>query len=186
MRISFTPSPVQMHCSVTRPRISRPNLVKTMAVKTGEKAPDFSLKDQNGKTVKLSSNFGVFGKPVILYFYPKDNTPGCTTQAKAFKDAYTELSKKLNAKVIGISSDSVDSHQSFCDQLDLPFTLLSDEGGEVRSLYKVPKDLFGLLDGRVTFVVDKTGTVVKVFNSQFAPEKHVTEAINALAAKVAA
>lgn len=104
------------------------------------------------------------GKPTILFFYPKDNTPGCTLEAKAFKDAYATLRKK-GAEVIGVSSDSVDSHKSFCDDLELPYTLLADGDGSVRELYDIPSDLFGLLPGRQTFVIGKDGTVLEVRNS---------------------
>ena len=110
-----------------------------------------------------------------------DNTPGCTLEAKAFRDSYAQL-KKFGADVIGISSDSVESHSSFCSELDLPYTLLSDEDGAVREMYGVPKDLFGLLPGRQTFVIAKDGTVALSFNNQFKPEEHVAQAIKALSA----
>ena len=135
---------------------------------------------QNGRDVAVK--FGGFGaKPKVIFFYPKDNTPGCTLEAKAFRDAYGDL-KKLGAEVIGISSDSVDSHNSFCSDLDLQYILLSDEGDVVRQLYGVPKDLFGLLPGRQTFVIAKDGEVKLVFNNQFSPEKHVQEALKVLSA----
>jgi len=133
---------------------------------------------KNGRKVDIK--FGGFGaKPKVIFFYPKDNTPGCTLEAKAFRDSYAAL-RKLKADVIGISSDSVDSHANFCSELDLPYTLLSDEGDAVRGMYGVPKDLFGLLPGRQTFVIGKDGTVELVFNNQFSPEMHVEEAIKAL------
>jgi len=117
------------------------------------------------------------GRPISLL---QDNTPGCTLEAKAFRDNYSQL-KKLGADVIGISSDSVDSHAAFCSDLELPFTLLSDEEDKVRTTFGVPKDLFGLLPGRQTFVISKEGEVKLVYNNQFGPEKHVEEAIKALA-----
>lgn len=101
------------------------------------------------------------GKPTVLFFYPKDNTPGCTLEAKAFRDAYATLKSK-GAQVVGVSSDSVESHKSFCNELELPYELLADTDGSIRKLYDVPSDIFGLLPGRQTFVISKDGTVAEV------------------------
>jgi len=117
-------------------------------------------------------------RPVVLFFYPKDDTPGCTKQACAFRDDYEEFGK-LDAEVIGISSDSVESHKSFTAKNHLPFTLLSDEGGWVRRLYGVP-NTFSLFPGRVTYVIDEESVVRHVFSSQLGVEKHVEEALQAL------
>jgi peroxiredoxin Q/BCP len=117
-------------------------------------------------------------RPVVLFFYPKDDTPGCTKQACAFRDDYEEFGK-LDAEVIGISSDSVESHKSFAAKYHLPFTLLSDEGGWVRRLYGVP-NTFSLFPGRVTYVIDEESVVRHVFSSQLGVEKHVEEALQAL------
>ena len=141
-------------------------------VSVGSKAPDFTLPSQSGEIVNLRDFLGQ--KPVVLFFYPKDDTPGCTKQACAFRDDYEEFAK-LDAKVIGISSDSVDSHRRFVSKHDLPFTLLSDEGGKVRKLYGV-QNSFGLFPGRVTYVIDEEGVVGHVFTSQLDVEKHVEEA----------
>jgi thioredoxin-dependent peroxiredoxin len=145
-------------------------------VKVGSVAPDFTLPSQSGEMVSLEDFIGK--KPVVLFFYPKDDTPGCTKQACAFRDEYDEFGK-LDAQVIGISSDSVDSHRRFAKKHDLPFTLLSDEGGKVRRLYGVP-NTFGLFPGRVTYVIDKEGVVRHIFSSQLGVEQHVEEAIEAL------
>jgi len=118
-------------------------------------------------------------KPVVLYFYPKDNTTVCTKEACAFRDNLDEFAKIDNAEVIGISSDSVDSHNRFSAEHNLPFKLLSDEEGKVRELYGVPKTL-GLLPGRVTYVIDREGTVRHVFSSQLDYKKHVQEALRSL------
>ena len=139
-------------------------------------APDFSLPSQRGGLVRFRDLLGAGG--VVLYFYPKDNTPGCTAEAKAFRDSY-EVFKDLGADVIGISSDSVDSHLDFASRCDLPFTLLSDYRGEVRKLYGVPSTL-GVLPGRVTYVIDSQGVVRHIFNSQFNAAKHVEEAVKVL------
>jgi peroxiredoxin Q/BCP len=145
-------------------------------VDAGSKAPNFTLPSQSGEMVSLEDFIDT--KPVVLYFYPKDDTPGCTKQACAFRDDYEEFGK-LDAEVIGISSDSVESHRRFASRYNLPFTLLSDEGGKVRSLYRVPST-FGLFPGRVTYVIDKEGVVRHVFSSQLGVEQHVEEALKAL------
>ena len=140
------------------------------------KAPDFILPSQSGEMVNLKDFLGK--KPMVLFFYPKDDTPGCTKQACAFRDEY-EAFGQLDAKVIGISSDSVESHKNFAEKHSLPFLLLSDEGGKVRKLYGVPTT-FGLFPGRVTYVIDAEGVVGHIFASQLGVEKHVEEAREAL------
>ena len=146
------------------------------SVGVGSKAPDFTLPSQSGETVSLRDFLGQ--KPVVLFFYPKDDTPGCIKQARAFRDGYEEFGK-LDVEAIGISSDSVESHKGFAEKHSLPFLLLSDEEGKVRKLYGVP-NTFGLLPGRVTYVVDAEGTVRHLFASQLGVEKHVEEALEAL------
>jgi len=111
----------------------------------------------------------------VLFFYPKDDTPECTKEACAFRDGYEEFSK-LDAEVVGISSDSVESHRSFAKKHGLPFTLLSDEGGKVRKLYGVPNTL-GLFPGRVTYVIDEQGVIRHVFSSQLGTKRHLEEAL---------
>src|SRR6266705_3715609 len=145
-------------------------------VKVGDRAPDFTLPSLTGEPVSLSSFLGK--KDVVLYFYPKDNTPGCTAEACSFRDSY-EVFQEAGAEVIGISSDSEKSHQQFAKQHHLPFILLSDLGGVVRKFYGVPAT-FGLLPGRVTYIIDKQGIVRHVFSSQFAPQMHVAEALKVL------
>ncbi|MEO0488900.1 MAG: peroxiredoxin [Cyanobacteria bacterium P01_A01_bin.123] len=147
-----------------------------MAVKVGDTAPDFALQSASGETVKLSDFKGQ--KPVVLYFYPKDDTPGCTAEACSFRDSY-EAFTDAGAEVIGVSSDSPASHQKFAAKHSLPFTLLSDEGSKMRKAYGVPATL-GLLPGRVTYVIDPAGTVQHVFNSQFNATAHVGEALGVL------
>ncbi len=147
-----------------------------MAIKVGDTAPDFTLQSQAGESVTLSSFRGQ--KAVVLYFYPKDDTPGCTTESCTFRDSFQDF-QDLGAEVIGISGDSPDSHQKFASKYSLPFTLVSDTGSNVRKAYGVPATL-GLLPGRVTYVIDKAGTVCHLFNSQFNPKKHVDEALTVL------
>jgi peroxiredoxin Q/BCP len=150
----------------------------TPAVQVGDKAPDFALPDANGKLVRLADFQGK--KAVVLYFYPKDDTPGCTKESCTFRDQYQDF-QDAGAEVIGVSSDSSESHRKFASKHGLPFTLLSDQGGAVRKKYGVPATL-GLLPGRVTFVIDRQGVVRHVFNSQFKATQHVAEAIDALRA----
>lgn len=148
----------------------------TKRISVGDAAPEFTLPSQTGELVKLGDIIGK--KEVVLYFYPKDNTPGCTTEARSFRDSY-DIFKQMGAEVIGVSSDSVDSHRDFATKCDLPFTILSDAEGEVRRLYGVPST-FGLLPGRVTYIIDTKGIVRHVFSSQTNPTKHVDEAVRVL------
>lgn len=147
-----------------------------MAVKTADPAPDFELADQEGAPVRLSSFRGK--KSVVLYFYPKDETPVCTAEACAFRDAY-EVFEGAGAQVIGVSSDSVESHKKFANKNRISFPLLSDLEGAVRKLYDVSSTL-GILPGRVTFVIDQKGIVRHRFSSQFRPQKHIDEALKIL------
>ena len=142
-------------------------------VQVGDKAPDFALPSQTGDQVRLSDRLGE--RVVVLYFYPKDNTRGCTAEACAFRDSH-EVFTDAGAEVIGVSSDSADKHAAFAGQHKLPFTLLSDAGGQVRKSYGVPSVL-GMLPGRVTYVIDRTGTVRHVFNSMTNIGGHVSDAL---------
>jgi thioredoxin-dependent peroxiredoxin len=143
----------------------------------GIAAPDFELPDQSGNTVRLSQFHGK--SPVVVYFYPKDDTPGCTVEACGFRD---DIQKFLatGTIVIGISDDSPESHNQFVSKYKLPFTLLSDKGGRVRKAYEVKKKL-GIIPGRATFVIDRAGVIRHVFASQVQPARHVEEALIALA-----
>ena len=128
-----------------------------------EKAPNFTLKDQNGETISLSD---FKGKRVVLYFYPKDNTPGCTRQACAFAGAYEEFQKR-GVEVIGISRDSVESHIKFAEKYNLPFRILSDPTLDVINTYGVwqEKKLYGKVSFgvvRTTFIIDENGIITKV------------------------
>jgi peroxiredoxin Q/BCP len=143
-------------------------------VQVGDKAPDFTLPSQSGEPVRLHDRLGE--RVVVLYFYPKDNTPGCTAEACAFRDSH-EVFTDAGAEVIGVSSDSVDRHAAFAGRHRLPFTLLSDKGGRVRKDYGVPAVL-GLLPGRVTYVIDRAGTVRQVFSSMTNIDQHVGDALD--------
>jgi thioredoxin-dependent peroxiredoxin len=145
-------------------------------VEVGSVAPEFTLSSQSREMVSLKDFTGK--KPVVLFFYPKDDTPGCTKEVCAFRDHHGEF-RKLDAEVIGISSDSVESHERFAAKHNLPFTLLSDEGGKVRRLYDVPSS-FGIFPGRVTYIIDREGTVKHVFSSQLGATRHVEEALKTL------
>jgi peroxiredoxin Q/BCP len=145
-------------------------------VSVGDRAPDFTLPALSGQTVRLGDFAGK--KAVVLYFYPKDHTPGCTIEAKAFRDRYGTF-VAAGAEVIGVSSDSLKSHARFAKKLDLPFVLVSDADGAVRKEYGVERTL-GLIPGRVTYVIDRDGIVRHVFSSQLEAARHVDEALAAL------
>jgi peroxiredoxin Q/BCP len=147
-------------------------------VAVGDHAPDFTLPDQTGNLVQLSDL--LHEHAVVLYFYPKDETRGCTAEACSFRDSY-EVFKDAGAEVVGVSSDSVDSHQSFAAHHRLPFVLLSDESGVVRKLYGVPSTM-GMFPGRVTYIIDRDGIVRHIFSSQIQYDRHVIEALNTLQA----
>jgi peroxiredoxin Q/BCP len=147
-----------------------------MELKVGDTIPNFAAKDTNGADFDSATVVG--HKPLVIYFYPKDNTPGCTAQACSFRDQYEDF-KDLGAEVIGISSDSVGSHQKFAKQFKLPFILLSDSDKKIRKLFGVPTGMFGLLPGRVTYVTDKNGVVQMIFDSMLAT-KHIPKALAAI------
>lgn len=144
-----------------------------MALKVGDKVPVFSGKDSNENVFESTSVVGI--KPVVFYFYPKDNTPGCTAQACSFRDQYEDF-KDLGAEVIGISSDSIASHKKFAKQYKLPFILLSDNDKKIRNLFGVKPSLLGLIPGRVTYVVDKEGVIQMIFDSVMATS-HISKAL---------
>ena len=142
----------------------------------GDAAPDFTLLDQRGKPVRLYELTET--KNVALYFYPKDATPGCTLEARAFRDAY-DVFVAADTEVVGVSSDSVKSHGRFAANERLPFLLLSDRDGMVRELYGVERTL-GILPGRVTYVIGKGGVVRHVYSSQLRATQHPREALKAV------
>lgn len=143
-------------------------------IKTGQQAPNFELPDNNGDLVKLSDFNGK--KNVVIFFYPKDFTGGCTAEVCSFRDSYEDFTD-AGAEVIGISSDDVISHRKFASHHKLPFILLSDKGGKVKRLFGVNDDFFGLLMGRVTFIIDKQGKVINVFDSKSDFSGHAREAL---------
>ena len=145
-------------------------------LRVGEEAPNFTLRDQDGLEVSLEDHQNK--NNVVLFFYPKDFSPGCTTQACSFRDSYEDFTD-LGAVVIGISGDSVESHKKFLDAYLLPFTLLSDLEGEVRSLYGATK-AFGLIPGRYAFIIDKKGIIRHIFTSETNMQKHIDEAFRVL------
>lgn len=143
----------------------------------GSSVPKFELKDQNGELFKLDSVLGK--KNLVIYFYPKDDSRGCTIEACSFRDQF-EVFADADALIIGISAQSVESHLEFAKKNRLNYTLLSDTGNKVRKLFGVPANFFGLIPGRVTYVINKEGKVVYLFNSQTQAEKHVDEALQIL------
>lgn len=148
------------------------------ALRVGDRAPDFTLQDQGGRMVSLHDYAGL--KNVVIYFYPKDFTIGCTAETREFGENYDEVIG-LGAEVIGISSDSTESHGNFAEECGARFPLLADRGGKVRESFGA-KGSLGLMPGRVTFVIDKQGVVRHVFSSQLRPKQHISEAVEALKA----
>jgi len=145
-------------------------------LKVGQSAPDFTLLSQNGQPVHLAE---VLQRAwVILLYYPKDHSPICTSQVCAFRNSYEDF-HSAGAEVIGISADSVASHQGFAQKQNLPFTLLSDPNREVAELYGVPM-MMGLLPSRVTFVIDKNQTIRLAYPSQFNAKAHMEKALHLL------
>lgn len=145
-------------------------------IEQGDKIPEFELPDQTGETFRSES---LKGKKCVIFFYPKDETPGCTKEACGFRDAYEDF-QKADAEVIGISSDGIKTHQSFISNHNLPFTLLSDEDKSVRKMFGVPSNLFGLIPGRVTYVVNSKGIVEYIFNSQLNTQGHIDKALEVI------
>lgn len=144
---------------------------------TGDRIPDFSLLDQDSNQVEIADHLG--NGPLVIYFYPKDDTPGCTREACSFRDSYEEFSD-AGATVFGISSDSPSKHKRFAERYRLPFTLLADRDNVVRKAFGVKGDLFGLIPGRVTFVIDEDGIIQHVFDSQTRAEAHMQESLDAI------
>ncbi|HPI38405.1 MAG TPA: thioredoxin-dependent thiol peroxidase [Ignavibacteriaceae bacterium] len=149
-------------------------------IEVGKKAPAFNLKDQSGKNIKLSD---LKGKKVVLYFYPKDNTSGCTKEACYFRDEIS-MFNKLDAVVLGVSADSVESHKKFADKYELPFSLLSDPEKEMLETYGVwkEKSMYGrkyMGIERTTVIIDENGKVKKVF-PKVKVEGHIEEVAAAL------
>jgi peroxiredoxin Q/BCP len=148
-----------------------------MELKVGDKIPNFVAKDTEGNDFDIKELVGK--KPLVIYFYPKDSSPGCTAQACSFRDQYEDF-KDLGAEVIGISGDSVDSHKKFAKQYKLPFILLSDNYKKIRKLFGVSSSMFGMLPGRVTYVADKNGEIKMIFDSSMMATKHITKALQSI------
>jgi thioredoxin-dependent peroxiredoxin len=143
----------------------------------GKKAPAFAAPSSDGKTIKLAD---LKGKVVVLYFYPKDNTPGCTTEACGFRDAYTRLAE-AGIVILGVSPDSLDSHRKFIDKFNLPFPLLADTDQAICKAYGVwqEKSMYGkqyMGVARTTFVIDKDGKLARVFE-KVKPDGHEQEVL---------
>lgn len=145
-------------------------------VGVGDAAPDFELNDQNGNPVRLSAFRG--SKNVVVFFYPRASSAGCTAEACSFRDQFEDF-VDAGAEVIGISTDSVDAQAAFASRNRLPFTLLADTNGDVTKAFGVPSWM-GVLPGRTTYIIDRDGVVQHVFNSQVQVLNHVKEALETL------
>ncbi len=146
------------------------------SVNVGDPAPDFTRTAADGRIITLSEFRG--RQAVVLFFYPRDNTPVCTQEACTFRDRYDEF-VKLGAVVIGVSSDSDDSHRAFAESQRLPYHLIADADGSLRRLFDVPATMF-ILPGRVTYVIDQAGIVRMKFNSPLNGPRHISEALQVL------
>jgi peroxiredoxin Q/BCP len=145
-----------------------------MAIQVGDIVNHFTALTADGSSFDSKDYIGK--KPLVIYFYPKDNTSVCTAQACSFRDQYEDF-KSFGAEVIGVSSDSIQSHQKFAKQYRLPFILLSDSKKQLRKLFGVPNDLLGLIPGRVTYVLDAKGKVQLIFNSMSA-SSHISKVLD--------
>lgn len=146
-------------------------------IEVGSTIPMFELLDQNGNNFRTADVIGK--KNLVIFFYPKDDSPGCTKEACSFRDQFAEF-EDADALVIGISGQSVKSHKKFAEKHRLNYTLLSDEGNKIRKEFGVPTNLFGLLPGRVTYIINKSGKVEYMFSSQIEATKHVDESVRIL------
>ncbi len=142
----------------------------------GEVAPDFTLKDQSGASITLSDFRGK--KNVVVYFYPRDDTPICTKEACQFRDEYADF-EGADAEILGVSGDGEARHRAFSSKHELPFSILSDPGHVVAKQYDA-MSTFGLMAGRKTYVIDKEGKIAHVTDARFSASKHVEEARAAL------
>jgi peroxiredoxin Q/BCP len=143
-------------------------------IKIGDYIPSFSLKDQNGNLFDINTYLGK--KKLVIFFYPQDGSLNCTREACYFRDI-SDIFEEADAIIIGISSQSVESHKDFAEKNRLNYTLLSDSENAVRKLFGVPGRMFGLIPGRVTYVADRSGKVVYIFDSQTEVQRHVDEAM---------
>jgi len=137
--------------------------------------PSFTLKNQLNEDFSIDSILGK--KIVVLFFYPKDNTAACTKEVCSFRDAHADFLSE-DCEVIGVSGDSVTSHAGFTTKHQLPFTILSDQKNQLRKLFHVPSHIFGLIPGRVTYVIGKDKKIKGVFNALLDPVSHITNALN--------
>jgi len=143
-------------------------------IQVGDTIPGFTLKDQNGNDFDISTLLGK--KKLVIFFYPQDGSLNCTREACYFRDL-TDVFDEVDAVIIGISGQSVESHKEFAETNRLNYTLLSDHNNIVRKLFGVPGRVFGLIPGRVTYVADRSGKVVHIFDSQTEVQRHVDEAM---------
>jgi thioredoxin-dependent peroxiredoxin len=143
-------------------------------IQVGDTIPSFALKDQNNNHFDISSLLG--RKKLVIFFYPQDGSLNCTREACYFRDL-SDVFEEADAVVIGISSQSVESHKEFAEKNRLKYTLLSDNENIVRKLFGVPGRVFGLVHGRVTYVADRSGKVVYIFDSQTETQRHADEAL---------
>lgn len=149
-----------------------------MSIKIGDRCPNFEGINQHGK--KISASDYLMKKNLVVFFYPKDNTSGCIAEVCSFRDTYEDF-LALNTEVIGLSSDSVNSHQHFASKHHLNFNIIADKGGVIRKTFGVKGKFFGLIPGRVTYIIDKNGIVQNIFENLFEAELHIKNAMEIIA-----
>lgn len=140
-------------------------------------APIFDFKNQNGRYIHLSEIVGK--KAIVIFFYPRDFTPGCTAQACTFRDEYKNF-VDLGAEVIGVSADTAESHVRFSEHYSLPYHLVSDRDGKIRRQYDIPTDFLGVLFSRITYIIDLNGKIAWAYKSNLSPSSHISQAKNVL------
>ena len=148
-----------------------------MKIKVGDLFPDFKLEDEKGTSFQLRTSLKK--NYLVIFFYPKDDSPGCTMQACHFRDNYS-IFNNLNCDIIGISSDSVNKHKEFQNKYSLPFTLLSDSSSELRRSLELPKDFFGLTLGRITFLINSKREILFIFRSSLNMKAHINAVLKVL------
>ena len=146
-------------------------------IKIGDYIPSFSLKDQNGNLFDINTYLGK--KKLVIFFYPQDGSLNCTKEACYFRDL-SQTFDEVNAVILGISGQSVESHRKFAETFHLDYPILSDEGDRVRKLFGVPSMFLGIFPGRVTYIADIRGIIMHIYNSNTHPTRHVDEALRIL------
>ncbi len=166
-----------IYLSIITSLIFNTHLSTRNSLKVGDMTPNFTLIDENG--IEFTSSDYYNKQPLVIFFYPRDNSPVCTTEVCSFRDSFEDF-KDLNAKIVGISRDNIMTHRDFSSKYKLPYSLLSDHSGRIHNLFGVSKGFLGLNPERVTFISNKKGRIIYIFKKRSQAEKHTSEALLAL------